>query len=554
MEPKKRVQIVDAALELLGLAKVRDFVCDKNLTKARLSGGQLRRVGIGVELVTLPSILLLDEPTSALDAVNTRLVVKALKVLSARGILVMASVHQPRFSVYQLFDTLVVLRQGEFILANKRPEALPFFAAHGFVPDAGENPADFFIEVAFGFIKSSKGVSEADLAAKMREKQAAAAAAAFEQRSHAGMCQLVDFDKWFRHAHPSMLEGDLAQGAWERAASLLENRDASRVSLDRGGSSKVYLLGDILSSASRRLTGGVSPSRKLSDANVDQQLPWEYVHLAIERWPLKQRALPYWHTQFAVCTKRYALKLMRTRRELATRCVLFVLLGLLCGTIMGTNPSHLTVPVFLILITSAFSCIIGTITLKSLGDGPLERDFFRHEALLGVSQVVECLSRMVLDVLAFAILPFLFGAPLLGLTALHIDMGDAYIYLLMIAWAYTSIAYLVALLGPNNSSVLYIAISFVLAAFLAGAFGLTVKDAVKAPGLMPPYVPCQIPAVCNGSRNTTANGLLTDGYMDTTGYGVFAVLPGFWGLFTMMMLWAEALPFAQVRSCVIFNM
>ena len=70
---------VEVTLRLLGLNECRSFVVDKHVGAGRLSGGQTRRVGIGIELVPEPSILMLDEPTSALDAVNTRIVVNIMK-------------------------------------------------------------------------------------------------------------------------------------------------------------------------------------------------------------------------------------------------------------------------------------------------------------------------------------------------------------------------------------------------------------------------------------------------------------------------------------------
>ena len=83
-DPARRQRRIEAVLRLLGLQECRNFVLDKNLGVGRLSGGQMRRVGIGVEVVTEPSILLLDEPTSALDAVNTRIVVNIMKRRSRR--------------------------------------------------------------------------------------------------------------------------------------------------------------------------------------------------------------------------------------------------------------------------------------------------------------------------------------------------------------------------------------------------------------------------------------------------------------------------------------
>jgi ABC-type multidrug transport system ATPase subunit len=62
-----------------------------------ISGGQRKRVAIGVELVAKPALLWLDEPTSGLDAAVAYDVVGALKSSSERGMNVLAVMHQPRW-------------------------------------------------------------------------------------------------------------------------------------------------------------------------------------------------------------------------------------------------------------------------------------------------------------------------------------------------------------------------------------------------------------------------------------------------------------------------
>ena len=152
-----RARLIEMALELLGLQECSQFVCDPSIGE-RLSGGQMRRISIAIELVCNPPILLLDEPTSALDAVNTRLVIAALKDLANRGILVIASLHQPRESAFHMLEKLMLLRKGELVYAGNVKEAPAYFKSLGYYNEIGNpphqlmNPADFYIEVCFGLI------------------------------------------------------------------------------------------------------------------------------------------------------------------------------------------------------------------------------------------------------------------------------------------------------------------------------------------------------------------------------------------------------------------
>jgi ABC-type multidrug transport system ATPase subunit len=71
----EKQSIVDATLEELGISHIAHSRIGGN-GKRGISGGEKRRVSIGIELVTSPSILLLDEPTSGLDSYNAQMVVQ----------------------------------------------------------------------------------------------------------------------------------------------------------------------------------------------------------------------------------------------------------------------------------------------------------------------------------------------------------------------------------------------------------------------------------------------------------------------------------------------
>ena len=92
-------EIVNETMDLLGLTRVQhSLIGDEN--ERGLSGGQKKRVNIGMELVSQPSVIFLDEPTSGLDSTTSNDVMGALRgIADCRGTNILCVIHQPRFVV-----------------------------------------------------------------------------------------------------------------------------------------------------------------------------------------------------------------------------------------------------------------------------------------------------------------------------------------------------------------------------------------------------------------------------------------------------------------------
>ncbi|CAA7397427.1 unnamed protein product [Spirodela intermedia] len=79
-----------------------------------ISGGERRRVSIGVELVHRPGAILLDEPTSGLDSASAVQIISLLRAMArAESKAVVVTVHQPGFRILELIDQVVILVAGE---------------------------------------------------------------------------------------------------------------------------------------------------------------------------------------------------------------------------------------------------------------------------------------------------------------------------------------------------------------------------------------------------------------------------------------------------------
>lgn len=137
---------VDGIIARLGLAKAADTPVGDAKTRG-LSGGEKKRLSIAVELINRPMLVFADEPTSGLDAFSAEMVMTTLKDLCSDGHTVLISIHQPRSSVFQMFDDLILLAEGELVYSGPAADALPYFEQHGHTCPQHYNPAEWLADL-----------------------------------------------------------------------------------------------------------------------------------------------------------------------------------------------------------------------------------------------------------------------------------------------------------------------------------------------------------------------------------------------------------------------
>ncbi|CAK9071117.1 unnamed protein product [Durusdinium trenchii] len=148
--------IVEDVLNVMQLLDVQHSLVG-DVEKRGISGGQRKRVNIGLELAARPTVLMLDEPTSGLDASTALEIIRSVKRLTAIGMTVVMVVHQPRYSLFTLFDDLLLLGLGgRTVYLGKSEGALPYFRNLGFQMPLHENPADWFMDVISGKVKNDQ--------------------------------------------------------------------------------------------------------------------------------------------------------------------------------------------------------------------------------------------------------------------------------------------------------------------------------------------------------------------------------------------------------------
>jgi len=99
---------VDEVVELVGLAEKRDA------RVKTLSGGQKRRLDLGVALVGDPDLVFLDEPTTGFDPAARRSAWDVIRSLRSLGKTILLTTHYLD-EAQQLADRVAVIRAGEIV-------------------------------------------------------------------------------------------------------------------------------------------------------------------------------------------------------------------------------------------------------------------------------------------------------------------------------------------------------------------------------------------------------------------------------------------------------
>uniref|UniRef100_A0A8C6KDR2 ATP-binding cassette, sub-family G (WHITE), member 2a n=1 Tax=Nothobranchius furzeri TaxID=105023 RepID=A0A8C6KDR2_NOTFU len=146
---QEKDQKVNKLIQELGLGRVADSKVGTQLIRG-ISGGERKRTNIGMELIIDPPVLFLDEPTTGLDASTANSVLLLLKRMANHGRTIILSIHQPRYTIYRLFDSLTLLVNGKQVYHGPAQSALDYFSDIGFICEAHNNPADFFLDVING--------------------------------------------------------------------------------------------------------------------------------------------------------------------------------------------------------------------------------------------------------------------------------------------------------------------------------------------------------------------------------------------------------------------
>jgi ABC-type multidrug transport system ATPase subunit len=141
---RDRTRRLEGKLIELGLSERRDSIVGSAVKKT-LSGGERKRLNIGLDMIGSADVYLFDEPTSGLSSKDSEHVIEIIRGM-AHNKIVIVTIHQPSSKIFQMFHKAILLDKGGRLVFFGTPnDMLRYFAEaehqHQFGADLGACPS-----------------------------------------------------------------------------------------------------------------------------------------------------------------------------------------------------------------------------------------------------------------------------------------------------------------------------------------------------------------------------------------------------------------------------
>lgn len=452
-----------------------------------ISGGQRKRVNIALELAASPILLFLDEPTSGLDSTSSLAIINSLKKMTSLGMTIIMVIHQPRYSLFNLFDQVLLLgKGGHTVYTGSAPGSVRYFEGLGFPMTAGENAADWLMDVISGEVKNPLMPSFKVERLFDRWKNAppdsadamvagSALPQAFDKQILAGMVN----EEWDKIDSDN--SGYLDVGEMQELLASCGHQDADKDLVQQ-------LMSLVMSSQGptqhthprlqRQKTSGRQRELLISKEMLDYFLSVKCDELLFDDSPnspvrgaspdvsppqhaLQQRVLPGVVRQYVVVVHRRIAQFWRNlQRRLMNVAMTCITAGAMAYMHKGSTEdlSHFLMFHLGLAMMIAVSC------LPVFADRPI----IWREISSGVNIAAFCLARMAVDAIDVATLTIIYAAMYWTITYPPVIFALYLIPCMLIAWTASGFGYFLSAMVPPSTANLT---TVLLMLVLCGIFG-----------------------------------------------------------------------------------
>lgn len=473
-------RITDDVLAVMQIDHIQNSIVG-GVEKRGISGGQRKRVNIGLELAAQPNILFLDEPTSGLDSTSSLSVVLSLKKMCQLGMTSIMVIHQPRYSLFTLFDDVLLLgKGGQTVYLGPSIGAKEYFEELGFKMPLDENPADWLMDVVCGEVPNPDlpefkpqmlvDMWKADgqgFLQRWRNSSRPVFGRQLTSRDDSVILEQKLSEEWaaIDNNHDGVMDESELKGLLEKC---------SGIKLDDAVSHELFMrmAGHEAKSVTRRafldylcgLKGDVANDRLLEELDSVMLEPAEEHLAAALPAPVQERDLeegdakamdlaslarhtPGKARQLRILTNRTLVQWWRKNNQRALFLGVFVIGALILGVqdrFITKTPAwqascYLNTQTTLALLVAVFC-------LQTFGD---DRPLFWRESSYGLSIFGFYESRALVNVIDLFIQSFLFTAIYFLILDPHQMFGHFWVPYIMVTWAASGWGYLISAISPR---------------------------------------------------------------------------------------------------------